>query len=279
MQNKNQTELCSQQLTEYLQAQAKLVRSSIVTMLTQAKSSHLGCCFSITDILTVLYNCFLNRDLIARQASDRDYFILSKGHSAAALYATLASVNLIPAEILKSYYADGSVLGGHPMKGSLPGVESSTGSLGHGLSMAVGLAYAAKVDGLKNKIYVLVGDGESQEGSMWEAIMMAARFKLNNLVLIVDYNNLQGLDATDDLVPGTWRDKFAAFAWNVTSIDGHNVSEIFSAFSHVGKTDKPDVIIARTTKGQGVSFIENKIEWHYKSFSADQYIQAQKELC
>ena len=273
-----QTQLNST-LPELIAQHAQRMRVNILTMLTKAKSSHLGCSFSVTDLLAVVYHAFLDVESIKQQRLDRDYFILSKGHSAAALYAALASVDIISEEILNTHYQDGSVLCGHPMKGALPGLESSTGSLGHGLSLGVGLALAAKHNKQKNKICVLVGDGECQEGSIWEAITMAARFKLNNLTVIIDYNNLQGLDITDDIMPGTFEDKFKAFGCNAHSVNGHNIQEIMNTFAQVGKTDKPDVIIARTHKGHGISFIEDKIEWHYKSFSQEQFSQAHKELC
>lgn len=274
-----QTSLNKTMLAEVVAQHAQRMRVNILTMLTKAKSSHLGCSFSVTDLLAVVYHSFLDVESIKQQRLDRDYFILSKGHSAAALYAALASVDIISEEILSTHYQDGSVLCGHPMRGALPGLESSTGSLGHGLSLGVGLALAAKHNKQKNKICVLVGDGECQEGSIWEAITMAARFKLNNLTVIVDYNNLQGLDITDDIMPGTFEDKFKAFGCNALSVDGHDIQEIINTFAQVGKTDKPDVIIARTHKGHGVSFIEDKIEWHYKSFSPEQFSQAHKELC
>lgn len=258
---------------------AQNMRLNILDMLTKAKSSHLGCSFSVVDILAVVYHAFIDVESIKQERLDRDYFILSKGHSAAALYAALASAGIISEEILKTHYQDGSVLCGHPMKGALPGIESSTGSLGHGLSLGVGLALAAKHNGTNNKVYVLVGDGECQEGSVWEAVTMAARFKLNNLTVIVDYNNLQGLDITNEIMPGTFEEKFKAFSCNAISVDGHNIEALLAAFAQTGKTDKPDIIVARTHKGHGVSFIEDKIEWHYKSFSPEQFSQAHKELC
>ncbi len=273
------TPLNNSTLPEVIAQHAQRMRINILTMLTKAKSSHLGCSFSVTDLLAVVYHSFLDIESIKQQRLDRDYFILSKGHSAAALYAALASANIIPEEILSTHYQDGSVLCGHPMKGALPGIESSTGSLGHGLSLGVGLALAAKHNKQNNKVCVLVGDGECQEGSIWEAVTMAARFKLNNLTVIVDYNNLQGLDITDDIMPGNFEDKFKAFGCNAISVDGHNIEALLAAFAQTGKSDKPDIIVARTHKGHGVSFIEDKIEWHYKSFSPEQFSLAHKELC
>lgn len=266
-------------LIQIIEKHAQKIRLNILSMLTRAKSSHLGCSFSVTDLLAVAYHAFLDTESIKQQRIDRDYFILSKGHSAAALYAALASAHIIPESILETHYQDGSVLCGHPMKGALPGIESSTGSLGHGLSLGVGLALAAKHNATNNKICVLVGDGECQEGSLWEAVTMASRFHLDNLTLIVDYNNLQGLDITDDIMPGNFDDKFKSFGWNTHHVDGHNIAEIITTFHQVGTNNSPHVIIARTHKGRGVEFIEDKIEWHYKSFSPEQYTQAHKELC
>lgn len=269
----------SPQLLESLAHKAHQSRHLTLDMLTQAGSSHLGCSFSVIDIMTVLYHCFLDVTMIKEKNPLRDYFILSKGHAASGYYAILATAGLIDAELLKKYHQGGSPLAGHPMKDSLAGIEASTGSLGHGLSLAVGIALAAKNDNqLNKKIYVLVGDGECQEGSIWEAITMASRFKLNNLVVIVDYNNLQGLDKTDDLMPGTLEEKFKAFHCFTQTVDGHNYAELINAFETAQKAEKPSVIIARTIKGKGLSAIENKLEWHYKSFKQDQYVQAKSEI-
>lgn len=255
---------------------ATACRTTIVDMLTSVNSSHLGCGFSIIDILVVLYHRILNVELIKKQSRDRDYFILSKGHGASALYATLASAGLIDPEVLKKYHH--GFLAGHPMRDPSKGIEASTGSLGHGLSMGVGLALAAKHGTSPTRVYVLVGDGECQEGSIWEAMTMASRFKLNNLTVIVDYNNLQGLDKSDDIMPGTLEEKFRAFCANTFEVDGHDHAALIQTFEQCGKTEYPDVIIARTTKGKGISFIENKLEWHYKSFKPDQYQLAKEEL-
>jgi len=256
---------------------AKACRKNIISMLTAAKSSHLGCSFSIIDILVVLYHGILDTQAIKNNSPERDYFILSKGHAAAGLYAALASVNLISHEILSTFYQNNSALCGHPMRHTIPGVEASTGSLGHGLSMGVGVALASKHDNLTRKVYVLVGDGECQEGSIWEAITMATRFKLDNLIIIVDYNNLQGLDRTDDIMPNL-AEKFIAFGCHVKFIDGHNYHDIYESLHEENISHKPLVIIAKTIKGHGISFIQDKLEWHYRSFNPEQLTQAQKEL-
>lgn len=267
-----------QQLLDTLYHKAQHSRDLIVQALTKIKSSHLGCSFSIIDILTVLYHSILDTEKIKTKNPERDYFILSKGHAASALYATLATAGLFDEALLENYHHNGVPFAGHPMKDTLPGIEASTGSLGHGLSMGVGIALAAKNDNRPCKIYVLVGDGECQEGSIWEALTMAGRLKLNNLTVIVDYNNLQGLDKTDDIMPGSLADKFKAFCCTVTEINGHHFPAIIEALQQNNNTQQPHVIIAKTTKGKGVSFIENKLEWHYKSLNQDQYANARKEL-
>lgn len=247
-------------------------------MIYAANSSHIGSAFSIVEIMTVLFHKFINVDLIKQKSRSRNYFILSKGHAAAALYATLSSVGLIDSEQLKTYYKDASILAGHPIKDSFPGVEASTGSLGHGLSLAVGIALACKNDGLKNKIYVLLGDGECQEGAVWEGVMMAVRFKLNNLIIIIDNNNLQALDRTSDVVLGSWVDKFNGFGCNCICVDGHNFKNLINAFDNIGQLDCPTVVIADTIKGKGVSFMQDRLEWHYKSPKNQEYQMAKKEL-
>lgn len=263
---------------QHLFHQAKQIRLTILEMVNAAKCSHIGSAFSIVDIMTVLFHKFINTELIKQKSKNRDYFILSKGHACAALYATLSSVGLIHPDELKNYYTDGSKLAGHPIKDSFPGIEASTGSLGHGLSMAVGLAIACKNDQIKNKIYVLLGDGECQEGSVWEAVMMAVRFKLDNLVLIVDNNNLQALDRTSDIALGSWHEKFTGFGCNCIHVDGHNFDQLTEAFQNTGKSHGPDVIIANTIKGKGVSFMQDRLEWHYKSPNEQEYEMAKKEI-
>ena len=263
---------------DFLKKQAQQIRISVLDMLTNAKSSHLGSAFSIIEILTVLYNYFIDIDLIKKKERERDYFILSKGHAVSALYATLASVGLISTELLNDYCKDGSKLAGHPTKDSILGIEASTGSLGHGLPLGVGVAIASKKDKIKNKVYVLLGDGECQEGSVWEAIQLAVRLKLNNLVVIVDNNKLQGFDRTEDISTGCLEKKFFAFGCDTFQVDGHDFFKLIKTFNSIQKTDYPDVIIANTIKGKGISFAENRLEWHYKSASKDEYKLAKKEI-
>ncbi|MCF7800268.1 transketolase [Candidatus Babeliales bacterium] len=263
---------------DFFEEKAKNIRLDILEMVTNAKSSHIGSAYSIVDILTVLFHTFINLDLIKKNNKNRDYFILSKGHSIAALYATLVSVDLINKDELKNYYQNNSLLAGHPIKNSFPGIEASTGSLGHGLSIAVGLSIAFKRDNINNKIYVLLGDGECQEGSVWEAVNMAVSLKLNNLVIIIDKNNLQGFDFTQNLSAGCLQNKFQAFGCKTLSIDGHNYAQIIDAIKFSFNSDLPSVIVANTIKGKGVEFMQNKLEWHYKSPNIQEYELAKKEI-
>jgi transketolase len=256
---------------------AQQSRSTIVDMLTSVNSSHLGCCFSIVDILTVLYHNFLDIDRIKTQDQNRDFFILSKGHGAAALYATLASVGIIPPDMLTKYHR--GFLAGHPTRTPAYGIEASTGSLGHGLPMGVGLALAAKNDKRSSHIYVLMGDGECQEGTTWEALTLAARYNLNNLTIIIDANNLQGIDRCSDVMTGSLAEKFEAFGCQSHHVDGHSYQALNNVIASCGQHNCPDVIIAKTTKGKGLSFIEDKLEWHYKSLKPEQYVAAKKECC
>lgn len=262
----------------FFSEKAKNIRLDILEMVTNAKSSHIGSAFSIVDILTVLFHNFINLDLIKKNSKNRDYFILSKGHSVTALYATLVSVNLINKDALKNYYQNNTLLAGHPIKNSFPGIEASTGSLGHGLSIAVGLSLAFKRDNFDNKIYVLLGDGECQEGSVWEAINMAVSLKLNNLIVIIDKNNLQGFDCTQNLSSGCLQNKFQAFGCNTLSIDGHNYVQITDALNISLHSDLPSVVVANTIKGNGVEFMQNKLEWHYKSPNIQEYELAKREI-
>jgi len=240
---------------------ARQCRLDIIDMLTITKSSHLGCCLSIIDILVVLYHAVLGIEGIRQQALDRDYFILSKGHAAAALYVTLASVDLIKHSTLEHYRENGTALAGHPIRDTTCGIEASTGSLGHGLSIGVGLALAARHNNAASRVYVLAGDGECQEGSIWEAVAMATRFNLSNLTLIVDYNKLQALDRSDDIM-GELPKKFQGFGFHVIEVNGHDHTALLHAFTQRSTVTQPCVIIAHTTKGKGICCIENKLEWH-----------------
>jgi transketolase len=248
---------------------AQQCRRDVVDMLTSVNSSHLGCTFSILDILVVLYHRIVSVDAIKKQLASRDYVLLSKGHAASGLYAVLASVELLPRQMLSNYHQ--GFLAGHQTRKTYYGIEISTGSLGHGPSLAVGMALAAKHDGLPSHFFVIVGDGECQEGSVWEAITMAVRLNLDNLTIIVDYNNLQGLDRSDDIATEPLDGKFKAFGCTVLHTDGHDHQALLSTLTTPNTPQRPNVVIAHTTKAKGIHFMENKLEWHYKSCKPDEY--------
>ena len=230
---------------------------------------------SCIDILSVLYSGKVMRFDPKNPSWDkRDYFILSKGHSGAALYATLAYAGFFPISDLEAYYQNGSKFPGHPSKGCVPGVEASTGSLGHGLGLGCGIATAGK------RTFVLLSDGELDEGSTWEAILFAGARKLDNLIAIVDCNKLQAFGCTEDVLSlEPLEDKFKAFGWDTIRVDGNSIEALEKVFaSDFMNSKKPKVIIADTVKGKGVSFMENKLEWHYKSPSDEECNKATKEL-
>jgi len=233
------------------------------------------------DVLAVLYaGGVLRLDSKNPDWEKRDYFILSKGHAAAALYSALAQAGFIRKEELAGYYTDGGKMPGHPSRGCVPGVEASTGSLGHGLSLGCGMALAASLEGRKNRAFVLLSDGEMDEGSVWEAVLFAGAKKLSNLVAIVDYNKLQSFGTTRevlDLEP--LEAKFKSFGWEAVRADGNSAKALLELFgSEFMESGKPKAVIADTTKGKGVSFMEGKLEWHYKSPSADECKQAAGEI-
>lgn len=246
---------------------AKNIRKDIVSM--HQRGTNVGSAMSIVDILVVLYFDVMN----IKSADDpqRDRFILSKGHAVSALYSTLANKRFFSHSLLKEYLTDASVLYGHPVRRSIAGIEVSTGSLGHGLPIAVGMALAAKNDNQEFKTYVLMGDGECQEGSVWEGAMIAARLKLNNIVAVIDANNLQGYDRVEKIQPvSTFKSKWEAFGWNVLEVDGHNIDQLKKAFKELpNDNDKPSVVIAHTIKGKGVAEMEGKLGWHYYSVPKD----------
>lgn len=257
---------------------ANKIRREVLTMVYNSKSSHLGCSLGIADILTVLYFNTLNIDPKKPNKDDRDRFILSKGHASSALYAVLAEKGFFAKKLLKTYFANGSILPGHVTYGVLAGIDATTGALGHGLSLGVGMALAQIHKKYKSKIYVLIGDGECEEGSIWEAIMFAGHHRINNLILILDNNNLQILGKTTDILNSfSFKNKFESFGWRVKEIDGHNISQLISVFKK-NEADKPLAVIAKTTKGKGVSFMENGVEWHGKTPTLEEYQKAIKEL-
>ena len=249
-----------------LEAVAKEIRRDIFKMAYRAGGAHLGACFSCVEILVALYQggiLRIQRD--TADALDRDRFILSKGHASAALYAVLARAGFFPRELLWSYCQSGTDLGGHPDMHLLPGVEATTGALGHGLPFALGHALAAKLDGAGYHTYVLVGDGECQEGSVWEALLFAPAQGLTGLTMLVDANGLQAMDKTAEIIPmGSLRAKLAAFNWQVEEVDGHSLPALLDVLSRPLASHRPRAIIAHTVKGKGIPEIENVPIWHYR---------------
>lgn len=260
-------------------ALASQIRQNALICHFHSKSSHIGGGFSCADILTVLYGGWLNISPDKINDPNRDRFILSKGHAAAAYYATLVEFGFIPKEWLSSYCQFGSQLGGH-VSHTVPGVEFSSGSLGHGLPVGVGMALGSKRADKSYRVVVLMSDGEMDSGANWEAIMMAAGQNLKNLLAIIDRNKLQAMGFTEDIVPlGDLVRKFEAFGWSAKTIDGHDYKSIKSVIDMFPFSDeKPSVIIANTIKGKGVRFMENRLEWHYKSPNEDEFKKAMKEL-
>ena len=263
-----------------LKALTRELRVDIIRMLEAAGSGHPGGSLSVIDLLTVLYYEFLRHRPAEPNWPDRDRVILSKGHACPALYAVMARRGYFPKEKLLSLRKLGSPLQGHPDRLRLPGIELSTGSLGQGLSVAIGMALAAKLDKKDSKTWCLMGDGEMQEGQGWEAVMSAPKFKLDNLVAIVDHNNGQidgPVNEIMDLEP--LADKFRAFNWNTLAIDGHDLGAIRGAFKAASEAKgRPTAIVAKTVKGKGVSFMENVIGWHGVAPTKDEADKAVKEI-
>jgi len=256
------------------------IRKKILKMIFSSQTSHIGSSLSIVDILTVLYLKILFINPEEPWSEDRDRLILSKGHACASLYATLALRGFFPEEILDTYCLDGGMLSGHSTMRCVPGAEVSTGSLGHGLSMGAGMGIAGKHDGINYRIFVVLSDGECNEGSVWEAAMFSSQHRLDNLVAIVDYNKIQAFGRTEEVIDlEPFKDKWVSFGWDVREIDGHNFSEIEKTLSRLPFTkNKPSVVIANTIKGKGVSFMENQLAWHYKSPNREQLEKGLKEL-
>ena len=257
------------------------VRIDIINEVYSAKSGHPGGALSIADILTVLYFNQMNVNPEMPQSNLRDRLVLSKGHASAALYAVLAERGFINKEDLKTFRKLGSNLQGHPNMNEVAGVDMSTGSLGQGISCAVGMAIVNKyVDKNAHRIYCLLGDGECEEGQVWEACMAAAHYKLDNLCAVLDYNHLQIDGNIDEVIsPEPFASKFESFGWNVLDVNGHDFDELRNAFEQAKQVkDKPTMIVAHTIKGKGVSFMENNYAWHGAAPNQEQYEQAMKEL-
>lgn len=258
---------------------ARAIRIAALHCHFRSSSSHIGSGFSCADLLAVLYGGWLRISPDKVRDPQRDRFILSKGHAAAIYYAALAEYGFLPSQQLESYCQDGCALGGH-VHYQVPGVEVSTGSLGHGLPIGVGMALGGKRAGKAYRVVVLMSDGELNSGANWEAILLAAGHRLDNLLAIVDRNKLQAMGSTEDIIPlEDLAEKWRAFGWAVRRIDGHHHGAILETLEQFPfAPGKPGVIIADTVKGKGVSFMENRMEWHYKSPNQEQFDQALKEL-
>jgi len=256
------------------------IRRRIVDLTHQAKRSHVGSCLSLTEILAILYGQVLRISPASVDDPHRDRFILSKGHACAALYAVLVEEGFLPEERLEGFYANGGTLAGHATHHGVPGIEVSTGSLGHGLSLATGMALAGQRDEHDYRVFCVLSDGECDEGSIWEAVLFAGHHHLDNLTVIVDYNKIQSLGRVDEVMrlepfAGKWR----AFGWGVTECDGHNVAALSEAFSSLPmETGRPNCLIAHTIKGHGVSFMEDDLLWHYRTPQGSEYEAAIREL-
>ena len=263
-----------------LQNHAKNIRRNIVEMVHSASSGHPGGSLSIADILSVLYFHEMNVNVNNPKDENRDRLVLSKGHCSPALYSALAEKGFFPEEDLKTFRKIDSYLQGHPDMKKIPGVDMTSGSLGQGLSVANGMALAGKLDKKNYRVYCIMGDGEIEEGQMWEAAMSSSKYKLDNLCAIVDNNNLQIDGKIEDVMsPYPIDKKFESFGFNVLKIDGHNFEEIINAFDEAKKVkEKPTVIIAKTTKGKGVSYMENQVGWHGKAPNDEEYKIALEDL-
>jgi transketolase len=265
---------------EETRALARRLRAHSLRMISSAKTSHIGSCLSLADILAVLYGGVLRVDAKKPEWPDRDRLIVSKGHAAAVTYAAVAEAGFMPIERLGEYARNGGQLYGHVTHAGVPGVEMSNGSLGHGLPVGTGMALTAKRDGSPWRVFVLMSDGECDEGSNWEAIMFAAHHKLENLTIVIDYNKIQSLDFVDKTIRlEPLADKFTAFGWGVREVDGHDVSALRRTLESVPiEASKPSAIIAHTIKGKGVSWMENKVLWHYRPPAEDELAKALAEV-
>lgn len=273
-------QLLTDERIKELEEKAQIIRQHTVKMITEAGSGHPGGSLSAADIVTALYFHVMNINPKEPKWPDRDRFVLSKGHAAPVLYAALAEKGYFDIQELLTLRKAGSILQGHPDMKSAPGVEMSTGSLGQGLSAANGMALAGKLDGKSYRVYVLLGDGELQEGQVWEAAMASAHYKLDNLTAFVDHNRLQIDGPVEEVMsPEPIAEKFEAFGWNVIKIDGHNFKDIIEAVDKAkAAKGKPSAIVAETVKGKGVSFMENQVGWHGKAPDKEQMEKALEEL-
>ena len=264
-----------------LQDRARLLRARIIETSHKSGTPHLGSCLSCVDILVALYFAVLRIDPADPRAAARDRFILSKGHGAPALFQVLALRGYYPEAMLQDYGKDGGVFAEHPpTPDHLPGIEAATGSLGHGLPLGLGMALAGRIQGREYKVYALLSDGECNEGSVWEAAMLAAAQRVDNLCVVVDFNKWQATGRSEEVMAlNPLADKWRAFGWNACEIDGHDTGAILDALGRVpGADGKPTAVIAHTVKGKGVSFMEDDNNWHYRIPTADEVVRSKQEL-
>lgn len=267
---------------ENSQRLAYLIRLHGLQMTNRGGTSHIASIFSMADIVAVLYADVLHHDPKNPKLPDRDRLILSKGHAGAGVYAALAECGYFPVELLDTHCQDGSILSGHVSHKGVPGVEASTGSLGQGLPMAMGMAMAAKMDGRKHRVFCIIGDGECDEGAVWETALIANQYKLDNFIVTIDFNKIQSLAPVEDTIKlEPLDDKWASFGWHVIRVNGHDHAALHAAYDEaraaMGK-GKPIVVIADTVKGKGVSFMENSVLWHYRTARGDEFQAALEEL-
>ena len=255
------------------------MRQKEIELVHRTHASHVAAMLSVTDILAVLYSDVLRYDPKNPRWENRDRLVLSKGHAGVAVYCALAAYGFFPEEQLMTYYQDGSYLSGHVSHKNVPGVEFSTGSLGHGIAVAAGMATAAKLQGKRHRIYAIVGDGECEEGIVWEIALIAAHQRLDNFTVIVDHNHMQAMGDCDEVAGlGSLKEKWASFGWNAVEVrDGNDHAQLREAFSTVPE-GKPTCVIAHTVKGKGVSFMENNLLWHYRDPQGEYYEKAMVEL-
>ena len=263
-----------------IKTRTTIIRRHVVQMAAEAKTSHVGSALSCVDILCALYFRVMKTHPQKWDEPDYDRFILSKGHGVMAWFATLAERDFFDVSLLKEYAVDGGRLGEHPDHGTVPGIKVTTGSLGHGLSVGLGMAIVKKIDQSPSRIFVVLSDGECNEGSVWEAVMYAAHQKLDNLVVIIDFNKMQAMGRSPEVnAIEPLAEKWKAFGWAVEEVDGHNIENMVTTLERIPfMKGKPSVVIAHTVLGKGVSFMEDDLLWHYQIPSAEQVKQAFEEL-
>lgn len=268
-------------LVSLIKEKAKLSRLETIRLISLAKSGHYGSSFSCAEIFATLYYHVMKYDPKRPKWKERDRFVMGKGHAAVGLYSILADVGFFPKEKLDTYAEVESAFGDHPDMNKIPGIDFSSGSLGHGISVCVGMALGARLDGIKNRIYCLLGDGETQEGQVWEAAMSAGNYGLGNLVAILDNNKVTVDGHTKELMDiHPIKEKWESFGWNVVEVDGHDVSRLIDVFDHLPdpSSKKPTIIVCDTISGKGVSWMENTFEWHVANLAEEDIKKAVEEI-